>query len=118
MQEAELMARTVVDCTVRDPRSMEFNAETGELVIRDATAVPVEEIAGTDLGFYIQPETAYLLGMKMLAYFKMRTEARQEELVRERCALADEIADLRDHIQRLECPYETKQEQYEEEGDE
>lgn len=110
------MARTLIDCTVRDPGSMEFDPASGMLTIRDATAVPAEEIAGTDLGFRLQPATAYALAMEMLAYFKRATDGRIAELARETLAKADTIADLRDHIQRLECPYETKQEQYEEEG--
>lgn len=110
MQEAQLMARTLVNCTVMDPEAVEFNSRTGELAIRDATAVPVTEIAGTDLVFYFKAATAYKLAISMLEYHRRILEQQIEELATETENDADMIAELKDYIQRLECPYETKQE--------
>ena len=104
------MARLLCDCTVRDPDAIDFNQDTGELLIPKATPVPVTEIADTDLVFRLKAATAYKLAIQMLAYHKRVLDDEVEDLYRETCDSDELIAELKDHIQRLECPYETRQE--------
>lgn len=110
MQEAEPMARRICPCTLRDPDAVDFDPRTGELTIRDATAVPAEEIAGTDLVFRFKASAAYKLAVSMLEYHRRILEQEIEDLAKEAEDGDELIAELRDHIQRLECPYETRQE--------
>ena len=105
------MARLLCDCTVRDPDAIDFNQDTGEITIPDATpADPDITVAGSTLVFRLKAAAAYKLAIQMLAYHKRVLDDEVEDLYKETLDSDELIAELRDHIQRLECPYETRQE--------
>ena len=49
------------------------------------------------------------MGLRMLIYAKSQAKERIAELHDETLTLSETINDMRDHIQRLEYPYETKE---------
>lgn len=97
------MQPDVLECHVRDNIKLaSFDLMTGRILLMDLDTGKVH-------GYPITGEIAFSMGLRMLIFAKSQAKERIAELHDETLTLSETINDMRDHIQRLEYPYETKE---------